>query len=324
MAGPLFRIVGSTFRERSLNELFQHDGRVFTVGGSLDTPFNTATITANIEEARFDPGIVYRAPLVVVGSMPQGLGGMRLAQHDNQLIIIGGQHTGSSNAESAVYVATLMSDGRIGKVRSQGPFPYGDGVFGHAVVASPHGFVYVLSGTQSDTTANPGFSAKIQNDGSLGPWKPINVSMPINVTHPAMVQHNGFIYWSGGNSTGGIIDSVYVCQARPDGSLGPWRLAGNLSATRWRHAMVVYRDRLVVLGGCTGSATNTAVSTVEYAEINPDGSIGAFKVAPQGMIKTRRNCRAVVVNDGIMVLGGTEAGGASLADIEWTPPFDPY
>jgi len=79
-----------------------------------------------------------------------------------------------------------------------------------------------------------------------------------------------------------------------------WRQTANLSITRAGTAAVVYNDFLYVIGGVDG---REFTSLVEFAKINPDGSLQPFRVTTP-LVEVRGFIDALVYRGYIYVVGG--------------------
>jgi N-acetylneuraminic acid mutarotase len=86
-----------------------------------------------------------------------------------------------------------------------------------------------------------------------------------------------------------------------------------LSTARHSHASVVIGKYLYVIGGVIGT---TAQTSIEIAEIRPDGTLSAFATAFSSL-QTPRYGHSVLINDNVLyVLGGKTNNNQLLATIE--------
>jgi hypothetical protein len=86
----------------------------------------------------------------------------------------------------------------------------------------------------------------------------------------------------------------------------------------YAHAAVAVNDHIYVLSGYSGYYERT----VYMATINPDGSLGAWQVASNGLPpgQERATHATVVFDNYLYVLGGLDSTGASLASV-WRAPI---
>jgi hypothetical protein len=104
--------------------------------------------------------------------------------------------------------------------------------------------------------------------------------LPASLRSAASASYNGYVYVSGGFSG---LTSVYYARVQSDGTLGAWITTTPLPGGRSVHNMVTYNGYIYVLGGNSGAAGQ---STVYYAKLNSDGSVGAWNLT-SSLVGTR-------------------------------------
>ncbi|MBI3097766.1 MAG: hypothetical protein HYY93_05885, partial [Planctomycetes bacterium] len=97
--------------------------------------------------------------------------------------------------------------------------------------------------------------------------------------------------------------------------VGVWSTATTTFATpREGHTSVVYNGYLYVIGGNGGSGV---LNDVQYASINPDGSVGAWATATTTFATPRIFHTSVVYNGFLYVIGGSDGVGVILNDVQY-------
>lgn len=145
-----------------------------------------------------------------------------------------------------------------------------------AVIAA-NGYIYAIGGAYGSGKNKAIYSsvefAKIQRDGSLGPWKQTS-AMNTKRNFLAALSVNGYIYVIGGEKgyagTDDLLSSVERAKILPDGSLGLWKLEPNTMNTS-RRALVAsyYNGWIYAFGGYNG----IFLRDIERTQINSDGSL---------------------------------------------------
>ncbi|HUT34556.1 MAG TPA: PEP-CTERM sorting domain-containing protein [Planctomycetota bacterium] len=144
-----------------------------------------------------------------------------------------------------------------------------------------------------------GYYVGIQADGSLGPWLPTTDPA---VGNQRLIGANGHIYSVGGSATGAPGTSVLVSTVQGDASLGSWSATSAMNVPRCDVGLALYGDYLYVVGGW--SANTVYERSVEYALINPDGSLGPWTLA-SNWPANRRVLSGLLALDGYLyTIGG--------------------
>ena len=139
---------------------------------------------------------------------------------------------------------------------------------------SGNGYVYLIGGIDgSSTVQSTVYFARSNANGTLGTWATTTpVPVPIRSIRP--VFYNGYIYLTGGTSDGGnFFTTVYYAQVQANGTLGAWGTTTALPQAMISHTAFASNGYLYVVGGNVGP---TCVTTVRYAPVNANGSIGAW------------------------------------------------
>jgi Kelch motif protein len=172
------------------------------------------------------------------------------------------------------------------------------------------GFLYVIGGSTASALRSVE-RARINADGSLGAFGPIpGVTLLVPRGGHTSLKVGNFLYVLGGSAgTGGVLDTVERASINADGSLGPFTTVTSLSlvTARYLHTTVVAGNSLYILGGA--GASGTALSSIERATINADGTLGAFTaVSDSGLVAPRYGHTSIVVGRYVYVVGGLGNG----------------
>lgn len=147
------------------------------------------------------------------------------------------------------------------------------------------------------------------NSGEIQPWQTNANSLPAPRDAHATVTANGYVYVLGGDdSTSGSptngTTTVYYAKLNADGSLGSFSTTTALPANRVDTMSVVANGYIYAIGGATVNTGGNAVTTIYYAKLNADGTIGSWLTAANSLPQARKNGGAVVVNNYLYILGG--------------------
>lgn len=164
--------------------------------------------------------------------------------------------------------------------------------------------------------------AKIQKDGSLGPWQPGPRLKESRGFIDAAV-HNGFVYVAGGgNGTNGhnLLRSAERSRILPGGTLGPWETEKNQMNVARRCSKIIATDTTLFAFGGFGGAL---LDTVERADFMPDGSLGEWQLEPKTMLMPRYVNGVKKWGSAAYVIGGhDQTKGVGITDVEWSPLGD--
>lgn len=185
-----------------------------------------------------------------------------------------------------------------------------------------NGYIYAMGGAKGTTFLNTTEYAKIQEDGSLGPWMP---GPPLNEARgyfDAEAQ-DGFIYVIGGGrgKAGKILHrSVERSKVMPDGTLSPWQLEPNGMVLPRRCSKTVLIDgTLYAIGGFSGDM----LDSVEHTRIKPGGGTEEWFLEPERL--TEMSYISGVKNvKGIVYVAGShdQRAGQATRNVEWSRVVD--
>jgi len=134
----------------------------------------------------------------------------------------------------------------------------------------------------------------------------------------SMVAYNGYMYVIGGTDGTNRESTVFIAKLGANGEPQLWHPTGGTPAywysdtglnggtARSYLSAVAYNNRMYVLGGQT-NASSGGVTTVEYAEIRPNGTLGSWSSGTA--LPSARHMQSVqVYNDTMYLIGGNSSG----------------
>lgn len=194
------------------------------------------------------------------------------------------------------------------------------------------GYVYVTGGSSGSTNQTTVYWAKFNTstyaiespnpgNGTCANWCTNSAyDLPAARAAHSMVAYNGFLYVIGGvDGSGNRTNTVYIAKLGANGEPQLWHPTGGspvywyssantISSARSYGAAAAYNNRVYYMGGQTAAATG-GVNTVEYANLNPTGDVGAWTTA--GMVvlpSVRHNQTIQIYNDRLYLIGGNSNG----------------
>lgn len=130
----------------------------------------------------------------------------------------------------------------------------------------------------------------------------------------AAVEVNGVIHLIGGVDGRNFLASSEYARIRPDGSLSAWQQGPALNVERGFFTAVAHGKYVYVAGGGRGPNGSIQLTSVERAEIRPDGTLGPWQLEKHEFNTKRRCSRLLVLGNHIYAFGGF--GGILLDTVE--------
>ncbi len=203
-------------------------------------------------------------------------------------------------------------------------------------------YVYAIGGhnTTTEQTLDTVERAPINPDGSLGAWEvmtyTLNTSRAFFDTVMLDIGGTDYIYAVGGGqgytaaaeSVPGVHTDLNTVERAPvnaDGTVGPWEtLASTLVITRSELSVVSDGNYMWAIGGINWDpdvyplrAGINPLNSVEYAAVNPNGTLGPWALLSNTLRETRNSADAVIVEGDaasyIELIGGRTGGNTSRA-----------
>ena len=241
-------------------------------------------------------------------ALPYAVDAFGSAAYNGYLYVAGG-YLGGTTYTSTVLFAPINGNGTVGSWTPTKALPFTPNNPGMAVY---NGYLYLIGGAVgSGGTTSTVLYAPINATGSLGAWT-VTQALPFtNEPGNGVAVYNGYLYTVGGLiSTAGVRTStVLYAPINATGSLGAWTVTHALPSKVQSNGAVAYGGYLYSAGGYNGSADT---STVLFAQINGDGTIGAW-TPTQALPYTEEGFPAVAYRGYIYGMGNFAAGIADTS-----------
>ena len=149
--------------------------------------------------------------------------------------------------------------------------------------------------------------------GSVGSWSTVS-TFSASSAWTGLATYNGYFYVVG-RYDGTFHGDCYYAALNSDGTVGTKQTCTSLSSSRDTVGVVAYSGYLYAIGG---NSSGTEYTTVEYAPINANGSIGSWTATtslptPIGFHGT------FVYNDYLYSIGGTGNSGTAITSTYYAP-----
>jgi N-acetylneuraminic acid mutarotase len=180
---------------------------------------------------------------------------------------------------------------------------------GYATSVTYNGYAYEMGGYYNNGVSNAIRYAKLNSDGSVGAWSTSANALPQAIAAGSSVTHNGYVYVMGGrDATNGYTNTVYYAKFNSDGTVGTWNTSVNSLPLSMSSATAVTDNGYVyVLGGWGGGINgNYGLSTVYYAKLNSDGTVGTWNTSVNSLPQATLNSTAVTYNGYVYLMGGSD------------------
>ncbi|WP_455201056.1 hypothetical protein [Kaarinaea lacus] len=185
-----------------------------------------------------------------------------------------------------------------------------------------NGYIYVIGGVNGRHFVRLSEYAKINDDGSLSPWKETSLLNEERGFIDA-VARDGYIYVvGGGNGPNGknLLRTVERARVNEDGSLSPWQtMQSGMVMPRRCSKTVVKGKYIYALGGFAGAL----LDNVERAEILSNGDLGPWTIENAAMTIPRYVNSVKASHGNTYVIGGhDQTKGVGITDVEWAIPSE--
>ncbi|MHB8362605.1 MAG: Kelch repeat-containing protein [Patescibacteria group bacterium] len=217
---------------------------------------------------------------------------------------IGGENQHA--ALSTVDYAHILPSGTLGSWTATTSLPQATSSATSVVYA---GFIYEIGGTNGGNDFSTVDYAPINSNGTLGSWTATS-SLPTATNVATSVEYNGYVYEITGCTPATACSTTTVDYApiNSNGTLGSWIATTPLSTALSGATSVVYNGYVYEIGGMHGN--QATVTTVDYAPINSNGTLGSWTVTTS-LPQTTNYATSVVYNGYIYEIGGAVLGGDS-------------
>jgi large repetitive protein len=231
--------------------------------------------------------------------------------YNGNLYVIGG-YSGSVYLKD-VEVAPVNQNGNLGTWSATTSFPSGMTARRAFGSAAYDGYLYVLAGIEGSSPGTDTWYTPINSDGTVGTWTSTSSFTSARYRFPS-VAYNGYLYLLGGDNGTTTFNDVQYAAIKGTGVLSAWASTSSFATGRQFPTSVAYNGYLYLLGGQNGS---TYYNDVQYAPINPNGTVGAWQSTTAFTTGRAAQCSAVY-NGYLYILGGTDSGG-TLNDVQYAP-----
>lgn len=173
-------------------------------------------------------------------------------------------------------------------------------------------WLFIAGGLWAGAETSLIFVAALNPDSSLGAWVH-NDNLPISLQLGDLVIYNGYFYYIGGSSGGIEKNTVYYAKINANGTLGAFATTAALPVTMSKLRAVAYNGYMYAVAGSQNGVNGAAVYK---AQINPDGTLGAW-VATTSLPVTRISGQLVQANGYLYYIGGygaLQAGGSGYVN----------
>ncbi len=254
-------------------------------------------------------------------SLPEALLAHSAVDLNGRIYVSGGVGNLNQNnyLNDVYYCAQILPDGQLGPWQTASSMPQTQGLGLHASLAHD-GRLYVLGGTNIYGARNEIYFSNVNQDGTLSAWT-LTARLPTRMFAHSVADYGGRFYLTGGlDRFSDPLGAVYSAQVNADGTLGAWRAETPLPVPLFGHRSFARGGKLFVLGGFSGpgglygpgGAPAAGLSGAVYAaDINPDGTLGAWQAQPP--LPTGLAFYGMAVSDKSVYLLGGFNGGTSNA-----------
>ena len=185
-----------------------------------------------------------------------------------------------------------------------------------------NGYIYVIGGVNGRNFVRLTEYAKINNNGSLSPWKQTSLLNEERGFIDAVAK-DGYIYVvGGGNGPSGknLLRTVERAKVNEDGSLSAWKTMQSGMVMPRRCSKTIIKGNFVyALGGFAGAL----LDNVERAEILSNGDLGPWTIENAAMTIPRYVNSVKASHGNTYVIGGhDQMKGVGITDVEWAIPSE--
>lgn len=170
---------------------------------------------------------------------------------------------------------------------------------GAVIVTKNKAFIF---GGTNGSNINTIQSASIAEDGTIGAWSNLTLTLPSSMRHFQVVTTKNYVYVVAGVGAGNATNFIYRSPIDGSGNLGAWQTDGTLPAGLSGHQVFLTSGYMYVIGGSTDGGT-TALNTVYKSPVASDGSLGAWTTGPTLPVNVQYT-RLSVTKGRVYLIGG--------------------
>ena len=191
------------------------------------------------------------------------------------------------------------------------------------------GYIYVIGGNSGSANVSTVYWAKLNastfaiespnpGNGACTNWCTNSAyNLPAARSALSVVAYNGYLYAIGGKDascvgTNAVCSTTYYAKLGANGEPISWTSTSALFAARSYAGAVAYNNRIYIAGGQTNTSLN-GDQGVEFANVNPDGTLGAWSTSGMTSIPTAgRWAHSLLQYNGYIYL----IGGSSTTTVQ--------
>ena len=270
-----------------------YNGYVYEIGGY------TTAITAVVDYAPINSSGTI-GTWTATTFLPTATQNATSVVYNGYVYEIGG-YSGTANFSTVDY-APINSNGTLGSWIATTSLPT---AIRDATSVLYNGYVYEIGGYTTAAVATVDY-APINSNGTLGSWI-ATTSLPNATWGATSVLYNGYVYEIG---SGGVSASVVYAPINSNGTLGSWNTTTSLPTATGSTTSVVYNGYVYEIGGNNGSAV---ISTVDYASINSNGTLGSW-TQTTSLPTATAYATSVIYNGYVYEIGGYTTAATATVD----------
>lgn len=299
--------LGATISAVTAGASFVYNGYIYSAGGHTGSGYTTQVSYAPINTDGTIGTWQLTSSLTAPAPSGVGLGTMAFALYNNRIYLMGGISTvsGSNTAVASVQYASFNTNGTLSAwTLSANTLP---NAIGNQAGAAYNGYLYVR-GSSGNGYSDRVQRAQINSDGSVGTWSEITSGgnrLAASTSFAPLLVYGNYMYSIGGSGPAGRLNTVQYAEILADGSFGTWTTTNAMNTTRVRHGAAIINGYMYAYGGL--DTNDDPLSSVEYAKINSDGSLGTWK-ASTDLSVTFSNGGYAAWNDTLYVVSGSQNG----------------
>ena len=236
-------------------------------------------------------------------AIPAARTGPGVVTVNGYIYVIGGDKATPANT---VYYAKLGADGSISSWTNQtgNVLPAGRVLAG---TTTANGYIYIVGGRSSssiNSQTNTVYYAKVNSNGSTGPWSTSSNNIPLLLDTMSVATANGYMYvWGGFDDLNVHRSDVWFAKINGDGSTGAFLRSTPMPAGRSVGTGVIANNYIYWLGG---SAITGTQNNIYYAPLSNDGSVGTWTDQASNKLPVNLADQSVAVANGyIYQIAGT-------------------
>lgn len=173
-------------------------------------------------------------------------------------------------------------------------------------VTSYNGYIYGVGGYTTSVQATTQFAA-VNNGGSgaASPWLQKVGNIGGGLYGHGFAYSNGYFYLAGGDTSGGgssATANTWYAPLNDDTTIGTWTAGTSLTTARHSHMTYISNGYMYVVGG--SNSAGTLQSSVEYAPINANGTLGSWSTATGSLPTAHKQSASVAYGGYLYSLGG--------------------